>query len=142
MSGQQTYERSEVVQYYARYSADLQPPENRFLARFGEPLRSMCMLDIGVGAGRTTPHFASRAKSYTGIDYSHGMIAACRRKFADQPAWRFEYGDARDLCQFAERSFDFVLFSYNGLDYVSHRDRLLALSQIARVCRPGGLFLF
>jgi SAM-dependent methyltransferase len=70
------------------------------------------------------------------------MIEACQRKFGDHPTWRFAYGDARDLRQFEDRSFDFVLFSYNGLDYVSHEDRLVALSEIARVCRPGGLFLF
>lgn len=38
----------------------------------------MTMLDIGVGAGQTTPYFAQSVKEYIGIDYSSQMIQACR----------------------------------------------------------------
>lgn len=142
MRGKRTFERTDVVEYYEKYPAELQPPEHAFLNRFGDRLHSMAMLDIGVGAGRTVSYFAPRVKSYIGIDYSRGMIEACERKFAHEPNWRFAYGDARDLREFGEQSFDFVLFSFNGLDYVSHEDRFVVLSEIARVCKPGALFMF
>lgn len=41
------------------------------------------MLDIAVGAGRTTLHFASLIKSYVGIDYSSGMITECKKSLGD-----------------------------------------------------------
>jgi ubiquinone/menaquinone biosynthesis C-methylase UbiE len=43
---------------------------------------------------------------------------------------------------FENETFDFVMFSFNGLDYLSHSDRLLALGEIRRVLKPAGLLLF
>jgi ubiquinone/menaquinone biosynthesis C-methylase UbiE len=43
----------------------------------------MKMLDIGVGRGRTTMHFAQAAEEYWAIDYSEETIAACRERFRD-----------------------------------------------------------
>src|SRR2546430_7085903 len=85
-------------------------------------LAYMRMLDIGVGRGRTTAHFGSLVKEYTGIDYSPRMIEACRQQFryAKVP-FRFEVGDARDLHVFGDGVFDFILFSFNGLDAMTDR---------------------
>ena len=41
-----------------------------------------------------------------------------------------------------ESSLGFVLFSFNGLDALSHEDRQLVLAGIHRVLRPGGTFTF
>ena len=38
------------------------------------------MLDIGVGTGRTTMHFAGLVKEYVGVDYSSALIQACPEK--------------------------------------------------------------
>ncbi|GBD51465.1 hypothetical protein BGM30_05580 [Microcystis aeruginosa NIES-298] len=35
--------------------------------------------------------------------------------------------DARNLEQFADNYFDFILFSFNDIDYISHADRFLVL---------------
>jgi SAM-dependent methyltransferase len=43
---------------------------------------------------------------------------------------------------FPDGTFDFVLFSYNGLDYLSPQDRLMALAEIKRVGKKGAYFLF
>lgn len=109
----------------------------------------MQMLDIGVGGGRTTLHFAPAVASYIGIDSSAEMIAACRQRFANQGFANqgfanrvFECGDARAMPQFKDNSFDFVLFSFNGLDYMPHADRLRVLQEVRRICRPGGYFCF
>jgi len=40
------------------------------------------------------------------------------------------------------KSFDLVVFSFNGLDAISHDDRGSALGEFWRVLRPGGLLLF
>jgi len=142
MSNQRTYERDYVVRLYARTN-ELQKPEAVLLAAFGSDLKEMKMLDVGVGAGRTTAHFAPLVKDYVGIDYSRKMVETCKRLFLDRYSnVSFEMCDARSLAAFSDNHFDFVLFSFNGIDYVSAPDRSKIFSEIKRVCRSGGHFFF
>jgi SAM-dependent methyltransferase len=101
------------------------------------------MLDLGVGGGRTTVHFADKVSEYVGVDYSESMIVECRNRFAGcPPQISFRVCDARSMDLFEAESFDFILFSHNGIDYVSHEDRLQILKEIRRVGKPGGSFCF
>jgi ubiquinone/menaquinone biosynthesis C-methylase UbiE len=139
---QKTYAALSVVQHYAQLKL-LQPAEEAILELLRDRWSSMKMLDIGVGGGRTTQHFAPLVAEYFGIDYSAEMVAACQKRFAASPtAPQIEVGDARDLSRFADNSFDFILFSFNGIDFVSHSDRLKVFQEIARVGKPGGYFFF
>lgn len=137
-----TYESEEVVDFYIPQT-QLKKPEETILTELRHKLPEMKMLDVGVGAGRTTIHFASLAKEYVGIDYSWNMIKACLTKFHNYPKHiSFVRADARDLKLFKNNYFDFVLFSFNGIDYVTHEDRLKILSEIRRVTKNGGYFCF
>jgi ubiquinone/menaquinone biosynthesis C-methylase UbiE len=139
---QNAYAASRIVQHYAQLGM-LQPAEKTVLDRLHDRLPGMKMLDIGVGGGRTTKHFAAIVADYIGIDYSAAMIAACQKRFADSAQTAlFEVCDARDLSRFQDDSFDFILFSFNGIDYVSHVDRLKVFAEINRVGKPGGYFCF
>lgn len=139
MSNKDAFENTEVVQFY-RELRGLQNPETAILARLEPTLPRMRMLDIGVGGGRTTPAFASLAAEYVGIDYSAAMIESCRQRFSSFGRnVSFGVCDVRDLRQFESGSFDFVLFSFNGIDYLAHDDRLQALAQMRRVLHPGGV---
>jgi ubiquinone/menaquinone biosynthesis C-methylase UbiE len=130
-----------VREYYVE--CHLQKPEETVLNELRAKLPKMRMLDIGVGVGRTTHHFASLAKEYIGVDYSKNMIRACRRKFRNYPKKiSFEVADARDLNLFGDNYFDFVLFSFNGIDCMNHDDRLKTLREIRRVTKNGGYFCF
>ena len=113
------YESKDFVGHYIS-ELELQPPEAEILQELRNELPNLKMLDIGVGAGRTTQHFAGLAKEYIGIDYSSTMIEACRKKF---PQYRLEVADARNLSIFDDAYFDFILFSFNGIDAVEHEDR-------------------
>jgi ubiquinone/menaquinone biosynthesis C-methylase UbiE len=42
---------------------------------------------------------------------------------------------------FSDHTFDFVQFSFNGIDYMAHDDRIKTLKEIHRVLEPGGLFM-
>jgi ubiquinone/menaquinone biosynthesis C-methylase UbiE len=137
---QTTYKSLGIVQYYAELSK-LQPAETTILESLQSQLCSMKMLDIGVGGGRTTQHFSEVTAEYTGIDYSAEMIAACHQRFPGTTA-TFQVCDVRDMSRFEDDSFDFILFSFNGIDYISHTDRLKALREIQRVGKPGGYFCF
>ncbi|MBN1919573.1 MAG: methyltransferase domain-containing protein [Verrucomicrobia bacterium] len=136
------YEAGRVVRRYAAHSR-LQPPEQVVLDTLAPRLGDMRMLDLGVGAGRTTLHFAHRVARYVGVDYSRNMVRACERRFPDAgPAVSFVTCDARRLDAFETAAFDFVLFSFNGLDHIDHDGRIQALREIHRVLAPGGVFLF
>jgi ubiquinone/menaquinone biosynthesis C-methylase UbiE len=135
---QKAYTSLGIVQHYTELSA-LQPAEISILKLLQPQLCSMKMLDIGVGGGRTTQHFAEATAEYRGIDYSAEMIAACQKRF---PEATFQVCDVRDMSRFEDDSFDFILFSFNGIDYISHADRLKAFAEIQRVGKPGGYFCF
>jgi ubiquinone/menaquinone biosynthesis C-methylase UbiE len=131
-----------IVEEYS-HATELQAPEQAILNLLQDQLPQMKMLDLGVGGGRTTLHFAQQVKNYMGVDYSAEMIAACKARF--QPASEkisFAVCDARTLDIFPDRYFDFILFSYNGIDCVAHADRLRVLQQVHRVGRRGGFFCF
>lgn len=133
------YQNNKVVDIYLNANY-LDKPEVMLLYKFEEKLRFMRMLDIGVGCGRTTYYFGHRVNHYTGIDYSEKMIKLSQKRFPDL---EFFQCDVRNLERFEDNSFDLVLFSFNGIDSISHEDRLRAFQEIRRVCRkPGGFFFF
>jgi SAM-dependent methyltransferase len=137
---QTAYAQPGLVRYYAQLQR-LQPAEQGLWAKLQDRLPTMAMLDLGIGGGRTTQHFWPQVRQYIGIDYSAEMITACRSRFgADGPT--LAVMDARDLSAFADSTFDLIWFSYNGLDYVSHADRLQILREVHRVGKPGGYFVF
>lgn len=136
-----TYNRPDIVADYARL-AELYPSEIVALDRLRHLMPGPSVLDIGVGGGRTTTVFSEQASRYVGIDYSPAMIRACERRFASSTVpLEFCVGDVRQLT-YKDGSFNFVLFSYNGIDSMDQNDRLKALREIYRICAPGGIFCF
>jgi ubiquinone/menaquinone biosynthesis C-methylase UbiE len=103
-------------------------------------LKDMSMLDMGVGAGRTTKYFMPLVNSYIGADYAPNMIEECRKKYRNKKI--FEVIDVRDMRKFADDMFDFVLFSYNGIDSFDEKGRKTALKEIKRVLKSNGFFAF
>jgi SAM-dependent methyltransferase len=131
------YADARVVAFYAR-GQSLQPAEELLFRDFLRP--GMDVLDLGVGAGRTTPFLSALAGRYVGADYSEAMVAHCRAAF---PHLRFEVADAAALERFDDASFDAVVFSFNGLDSIQTLDgRRACLRECARVLRRDGVFVF
>jgi SAM-dependent methyltransferase len=122
-----------------RARTGLFPGEQEFL-RDLDRRRARRLLDIGVGGGRTTPHFEPRCDEYVGVDFSPAMVETCVARF---PGLRFEVGDVRDLSRFPDGHFDVVLFSFNGIDIVGgDADRQRAFAEMRRVCASGGRLFF
>jgi ubiquinone/menaquinone biosynthesis C-methylase UbiE len=146
---QVTYQTGDVVRHYTQLQR-LQPGEAVILdelrSAIGDAqLKQWSMLDIGVGAGRTSKHFAPLMGQYWGVDYSAEMVAAAQQRFpqwADDDAIRFTVGDARDLADVPNDSQDLVLFSFNGIDSVSESDRSKVFDAVVRVARSGAYFGF
>jgi ubiquinone/menaquinone biosynthesis C-methylase UbiE len=138
---QKTYAANSIVQHYKNLN-QLQPTEQMLLDRLQSIATPIKMLDIGVGAGRTTKHFQPKVAQYIGIDNSPEMIAACRKRYPQLPRDTFDTCDARDLSRYPDNSFDLLLFSFNGIDYVSHDDRHLILQELHRIGKPGSILFF
>lgn len=123
---------------YARRSF-LCKAEEAILERFRDDWPRWSMLDLGVGGGRTTEHFAPVVGRYVGSDFAPAMLEACRKRF---PQYEFRLDDVRSMPQVGDASFDFLAFSYNGLSELAHEDMPSALAEIRRVLKRGGRFFF
>ncbi len=136
---QRFYLSRSVADWYAT-KAFILPEEQTFLDLYGmQAVDGKCLLDIGIGAGRTTRFLLSRVARYVGVDYSPDMIAVAAGRY---PQATLHVRDARDLSAYADGEFDIVVFSFNGMDCLSHEGRMAALAEIHRVLKPGGWFAF
>jgi 2-polyprenyl-6-hydroxyphenyl methylase/3-demethylubiquinone-9 3-methyltransferase len=96
-------------------------------------------LDLGCAGGFMTEALAARGAQAEGIDPSQGAIAAARAHAAAeglQIPYRTGVGEA---LPYAEDSFDAVV-CVDVLEHVTSLPEVL--SEVARVLRPGGWFLF
>lgn len=132
------YESRFVGATFARDPA-LQPAEAAIVRRHKDQISGGRVLDIGVGAGRTIPFLVDLSSEYIGIDYSEEMIRRSRERF---PGTDLRVLDARDLSSFDANSFDFVFFSYAGIDAVEHEGRIQIMKGVHRLLKASGIFVF
>lgn len=98
------------------------------------------LLDLGCSWGRWTIAASRKGFEAVGLDPSLGAVMAARRAAkALGSAPRYLCGDARFL-PFRDASFD-AAFSYSVLQHLSETAVELALREICRVLKPGGVSL-
>lgn len=142
MRDKQVWNSAKVTEVYSRVD-QLQKPEQTILNLLKPRLSSMRMLDLGIGGGRTTVHFAPLVQEYVGSDYAENMIDACINRFPDAGDHvRFEVIDATDMKGVPDDYFDLILFSFNSIDCVAPEDREKVFQEALRVGRKGGYFAF
>lgn len=95
------------------------------------------ILDIGIGAGRTTAPISNIFEEYIGIDISEPSLAHARERF---PHLELRCEDARDLTY--ENAFTCIFFSFNGIDLVNFKDRARIIANLHRALRPGGYLVY
>jgi SAM-dependent methyltransferase len=134
----QTWGQNCFAKQYSK-SIGLNAPEKTIIDILRDKLKGRKLLDIGVGAGRTTPHLLEVSSNYKGVDYSPAMIEAARRRY---PGIQFEVGDAAQPFREGDGSYDLILFSVNGIDSLPHEDRLKALREFKRLLSPDGFLVF
>ena len=106
-----------------------------FLAEHAIP--GMRVLDIGCGNGRFYELLKTRQVTYTGLDYSIGLLAEARRL---HPDGAFMEGDATKL-PFADCSFD-IAFAFAVIHHIPGRElREQFVREVARVLSPGSTFI-
>lgn len=111
------------------YHALLDDLEVDLVRRYGE---GRDVLEVGCGTGLILEHVRAFARSARGIDLSPGMLDKARARGLDVVE-----GSATEL-PFDDGSFD-VTCSFKVLAHVPDLGR--ALSEMARVTRPGGVIL-
>jgi 2-polyprenyl-6-hydroxyphenyl methylase/3-demethylubiquinone-9 3-methyltransferase len=97
------------------------------------------VLDLGCAGGFMAEALDDRGARVTGIDPAAGAVAAARRH-AGAAGREIDYlVGVGEALPFADASFDHVV-CVDVLEHVADLDRVL--SEVARVLRPGGLFLY
>jgi len=100
------------------------------------------IIDIGAGAGEYSLHFAKQGYSVTAIELADNNIKSFQSKLLPGLNINLRQGDARDLSDFKDNSFDVVLL-LGPLYHISDpAGRKKAIDEARRVCTPGGAIFF
>lgn len=128
----------EVSDGYGRWSSTYDRPGNPLVSAeqpavwalldAAPPARA---LDAACGTGRHARHLAGLGHEVTGVDRTPAMLAAARERV---PEASFVEGDLMAL-PFEDGSFDLLVCAL-ALEHVG--DLVAAVSELARVVRPGG----
>jgi len=95
------------------------------------------VLDLGCGDGTTALPEARRGAEVLGVDIARNLVeAATKRAQAEGLAnCRFQQGDATNLSELANRSFDLVVTMFGAMFAPKPYD---VAKEMVRVTRPGG----
>jgi S-adenosylmethionine-dependent methyltransferase len=143
-------EPSRVGRYYASFDewSRLDTPPGRLeLLRALEIIDDIVpdparILDLGGGPGRYALALARRGHTVTLADPSEPQLDTARsRAAADGVDLEIVRADARDLSRWGDGAFDVVVAFGPFYHLIDTADRDVAIAQIARVLRRGGLLL-
>lgn len=137
----QVYSTEKIVNTYTT-NFKLIPAEDILFRKYKNELAKASFLDIGIGGGRTSHFVSPLVQKYYGVDYSMKFVLYVADKYKEQDKVIIEFGDARELKQYTDASFDFVLFSFNGIDCVGFEDRKRIIGECFRLLKPKGHFWF
>lgn len=132
------YTDGALAHWFGSLGAFLDAGEQAALLAVASAVRGRRVLDVGVGAGRTTSLLRLLSDDYVAVDYSPTQVQRCREAF---PGVDVRVADVRDLAGMESGEFAAVVFSYNGIDMVGHEDRRRAYGELRRVLAPGGLLV-
>jgi SAM-dependent methyltransferase len=133
-----TYRSQRVVKSYAGFE-DLFPAEIEIFRRYPRQF-SGTVLDIAIGAGRTTRVLLPQAKKYVGFDFSAGMVSLSKAYFPDADLRQLDMRETPQV--FAGQRFDAILISFNGIDYISWEHRNTLLAGLREMLTPNGVLAF
>lgn len=98
--------------------------------------RDLDVLDLGCGDGTTAIPAAKRGANVLGVDIARNLVEAGNRRAADAHLanCRFQEGDASDLRDVADDSFDLVVSVFGAMFAPRPHD---VAKEMVRVARPG-----
>ncbi len=104
------------------------------------PKKNLDCMDLCCGTGDISVRLTQMdiANNVLSVDFSENMLNVARERLAGISKSKLEIGDATNLKNFSNASFDVVTVGF-GLRNVDNLSK--ALSEIYRVLKPGGLFI-
>lgn len=121
---------------FTRIAASMRDSGDAVVAALGIESGSN-VLDLGCGDGTTALPAARRGADVLGVDIARNLVAAGNRRAqkAGLLNCRFRHGDARDLHELADESFDLVVSFFGAMFAPRPFD---VAKEMVRVTRPGG----
>jgi len=100
------------------------------------------IIDIGAGAGEYSLYFAKQGYSVTSVELADDNIAAFRKKMTHDVDIDLRQGNACDLSEFGDSSFDVVLL-LGPLYHISNaKERKKCIDEARRICKKDGIIFF
>ncbi len=124
-----------------RWDTNITPPEVVAVIEGAPAVPAGRALDLGCGTGTNVIYLAHHGWEAVGVDFSPVAIQQARQKAKDTKGTTFVEGDVSQLSRLGIGGpFDFVLDigCFHGLPVHSRQDYA---REVARVTRPGGLFI-
>jgi SAM-dependent methyltransferase len=99
--------------------------------------KGLRVLDLGCGDGTTAIPEAKLGAEVLGVDIASNLVAAGNRRAKEEglPNCSFQEGDATDLKDLADKSFDLVVSVFGAMFAPKPSD---VAKEMVRVTRPGG----
>jgi len=99
--------------------------------------KGLKVLDLGCGDGTTALPQAKRGAEVLGVDIARNLVAAGNKRASEHGLanCRFQEGDASDLRELKDRSFDLVVSIFGAMFAPKPFD---VAKEMVRVARPGG----
>jgi SAM-dependent methyltransferase len=121
---------------FTRIAATMRESGEALVQRIGVS-QGMKVLDLGGGDGTTALPAAKLGADVLVVDIARNLVEAGNRRAAEQGLTnlRFEHGDATDLKQLADQSFDLVVSVFGAMFAPKPFD---VAREMVRVTEPGG----
>lgn len=100
------------------------------------------ILELGAATGRYTMMLADRGYKVTALEYVEQNLNVLKDKIQENHNIYAVLGDALDLSQFADESFDVVLNMGPLYHFPDHEDRDKVVKESLRVLKKGGTAFF
>jgi len=111
--------------------------ERVLLERLRDGLRGD-VLELASGGGRLTRRLIEIAGSLHGFDIAPDMVAYCQETFPSATFSQLEYSG---LSRWDGESWDAVCSGCNSFDVLTDEERNALFGNVARLLRPGGIFV-
>lgn len=100
------------------------------------------ILDLGAGAGAYSLYFAEKGYPVDALELAEENLRAFRKKIKPEMKLQLRQGNALDLSEYAEESYDVVLLMGPLYHLEREEDRLQCIREAKRVCKKDGKIFF
>jgi ubiquinone/menaquinone biosynthesis C-methylase UbiE len=121
---------------FTRIASTMRQSAEKLVAQFNIT-KGMKVLDVGCGDGTTAIPMAHRGAEVLGVDIARNLVKAGneRVKLEGVPNCKFQEGDATNLAELEENSFDLVVSIFGVMFAPRPMD---VAKELVRVTKPGG----